>query len=856
MIRNLRIAIKLPAAIVVLCSIAVGMMAYMAVGSAHQILENQAQTRLTSIANAKRLSLRSSLDALRTSVVSQSNSPVFRGALTAFVGAFEAIPGDKFDHLRQRFVIDNEHPKGEKHLLDFAEGRDGYNRAHRKFHPYLRSLVEKNGYADLYLVDEYGNVLFSVMKYEDYAIRISDEGIAETGLTRIFADLINGGNASPFVFEDFSEYELAQSTSSAFMGTPIQASNGAILGVLIVRFEKEAIRVTDDSLAGLGETGVVYAIGDNRALRALSGNASEQAFIIDENAVGPVASALSGASGVVETTTFSGTPALAAYLPMQFAGTSWAVVAEQENRELFADISTLLKSTVTNGAILMLFSAVIGILFAKSITRPLLSVRDVMLNVARGELSSDVPETDRLDEIGDLSRALDTMRSDLQSADAELIARNKEQETASKEMAEMAADREKAALREVEIAKEKEASDRETAQAREAMMIDLGKSFGTVVEAAIGGEFSNRVEAKFSDQILNQLAENINQLLGAVDQGLSETGQVLERVADGDLTKGMEGDFRGAFGHLQGNVNNMIDGLKSLIIEISGSGSTLAESSAELRDTSGVLSNRAEQNAASLEEASAALEELSASIKQVGGNVADVSKDAQAARDTAQSSEKVAADAAASMDRIAAASKEIAGVVTVINDIAFQINLLALNAGVEAARAGEAGRGFAVVASEVRQLSQRAAEASNEISTVITKSDTAVYEGVENVSRAQSSLEEITVSVVSISAEVNEISNTIAEQVGGVGEITAAISQIDQSTQKQAASFEEVTAASGLLANEADGLKLSTARFRTGEEANVLEMKRPATIKVMPKERPKIVATGGGSVTKEGWEEF
>ncbi|MEP3054308.1 methyl-accepting chemotaxis protein [Ascidiaceihabitans sp.] len=832
------------------------MMAYMAVGSAHQILENQAQTRLTSIANAKRLSLKSSLDALRTSVVSQSNSPVFRGALTAFVGAFEAIPGDKFDHLRQRFVIDNEHPKGEKHFLDFAEGRDGYNRAHRKFHPYLRSLVEKNGYADLYLVDEYGNVLFSVMKHEDYAIRISDEGIAETGLTRIFADLINGGNASPFVFEDFSEYELAQSTSSAFMGTPIQASNGAILGVLIVRFEKEAIRVTDDSLAGLGETGVVYAIGDNRALRALSGNASEQAFIIDENAVGPVASALSGASGVVETTTFSGTPALAAYLPMQFAGTSWAVVAEQENRELFADISTLLKSTVTNGAILMLFSAVIGILFAKSITRPLLSVRDVMLNVARGELSSDVPETDRLDEIGDLSRALDTMRSDLQSADAELIARNKEQETASKEMAEMAADREKAALREVEIAKEKEASDRETAQAREAMMIDLGKSFGTVVEAAIGGEFSNRVEAKFSDQILNQLAENINQLLGAVDQGLSETGQVLERVADGDLTKGMEGDFRGAFGHLQGNVNNMIDGLKSLIIEISGSGSTLAESSAELRDTSGVLSNRAEQNAASLEEASAALEELSASIKQVGGNVADVSKDAQAARDTAQSSEKVAADAAASMDRIAAASKEIAGVVTVINDIAFQINLLALNAGVEAARAGEAGRGFAVVASEVRQLSQRAAEASNEISTVITKSDTAVYEGVENVSRAQSSLEEITVSVVSISAEVNEISNTIAEQVGGVGEITAAISQIDQSTQKQAASFEEVTAASGLLANEADGLKLSTARFRTGEEANVLEMKRPAPTKAMPKERPKIVATGGGSVTNEGWEEF
>ncbi|WP_187432381.1 hypothetical protein ROLI_000130 [Roseobacter fucihabitans] len=416
-------------------------------------------------------------------------------------------------------------------------------------------------------------------------------------------------------------------------------------------------------------------------------------------------------------------------------------------------------------------------------------------------------------------------------------------------------DAEKAATREVEMAKEKESADRKATKAREAMMIDLGNSFGTVVEAAVAGEFSKRVDANFSDQTLNELAENINQLLGAVDQGLSQTGQALERVAGGDLTKPMDGDFHGAFGHLQRNVNNMMDGLKSLIVEITGSGTTLASSSAELRDTSDGLSKQAEQNAASLEETSAALEELSASIKRVSGSVADASKNAQTARDTAQSSEKVASDAAESMESIADASKEITRVVGVIDDIAFQINLLALNAGVEAARAGEAGRGFSVVASEVRLLAQRAAEASKEIAAVIVKSDTAVSQGVEKVSNAKSSLETIAESVIGISKGVDEISTAISEQVHGIGEITTTVSQIDQNTQRQAASFEEVTAASAILASEADNMKQTTARFRTGQETKIAEMNKPAAPLTIQQPRSAAVSAGGRA-SQDGWNEF
>lgn len=483
------------------------------------------------------------------------------------------------------------------------------------------------------------------------------------------------------------------------------------------------------------------------------------------------------------------------------------------------------------------------------VSLPLVRLRDTMAEVAVKNYETEVPGLQRKDEIGDLSRALDMMRVNLQSAEAQSTAHNLEQEKADKERAEMAAEREKATQREIELAKEKEAADARAAAEREEMMIHLGKSFGDVVEAAIDGEFSKRVDAQFSDRILNELADNINQLLSVVDKGLSDTGQVLGRVANGDLSKRMEGDFRGAFGRLQGNVNGMIGSLKSLIVDISGSGSTLASSSAEMRDTATNLSRQAEQNAASVEETSAALEQLTASIRQVSGNIDEASSNARSARDTAQSSEQVAADAAGSIERIAGASKEIARVVGVINDIAFQINLLALNAGVEAARAGDAGRGFSVVASEVRQLAQRASDAAKEIDTVIMKSDEAVSEGVSKVTKARSSLETIAQSVIRISIGIDEVSGALTEQVSGISEITSAVGQIDQNTQKQAASFEEVTAASSVLASEAESLQQSTARFRTGEPGKVVTMKQPPV--KTPGKQADVKAVAGG-----GWDEF
>ncbi|MEP3053171.1 methyl-accepting chemotaxis protein [Ascidiaceihabitans sp.] len=809
-IRNIAIGVKLPIAIA--CSVAITVIALtiVSVTAARGIIANSVEEKLESIAMMQADRVNDLFGSIERDIRLQSATPLIAQALVAFTDGFESLGEDAYDTLTRVYIHENENPTGQKDLLVKADTQSSYGFMHSIYHPVLDNLQNEMGYYDLFLFDVKGNLVYSVFKENDFATNLVDGMWKDTGLATAFSKALERTPDQETVYVDFTRYGPSHSTAAAFMSRPVIDQNGILVGVLAYQMPIGALNQAAGDLQGLGATANGFLIGDDHLLRSSSIQTNETDILELAHNGEIIARGLADQSGSFSDTGFNGQDVMGYFNPIEFLGTKMVAIVQQDTKELFAGVGPLVFKILLFSLAIFLTVLMAAIMFSRSISVPIKNLTNSVKDVAAGNLQTNVPETTRGDEIGSLARATEVFRQNALKIDA----LNAEQTRANTKMEQLNTERESAAQREALLAAEKIEADKAAAAERQEMMEILGQSIGQVVNEAIAGNFSTRIETQFDDQTLVALSNDINALMQAVDSGLTETGRLLERVAQGDFSQRMTGRFDGAFADLQRNVNDMIDALTSLIVDIADTGETLAISSSDMQETAQALSQRAEENAASVEETSSALEHLSSSVRQVRDNVHEASADATEARKTAASSEKIAAEAVSSMDRIAEGSREITRVVAVINEIAFQINLLALNAGVEAARAGEAGRGFSVVASEVRALAQRASEAATEIEGVISASDIAVTDGVSKVGSARNLLEHIAARVVAISDRVEVVTAAVSEQSKGIDEISTAAIAIEQNTQKQAASLEEVTASTLELASQSRDLKKSTARFQ------------------------------------------
>ncbi len=498
-------------------------------------------------------------------------------------------------------------------------------------------------------------------------------------------------------------------------------------------------------------------------------------------------------------------------------------------------IQTEIATIEHNMIILLLLTAGIGLAIGvgtafyigtNQLSRPILQLTDSMKALASGDLDADVPFAGRKDEIGEMAAAVEVFKRNGQAV-RELNA----QENAL---------REKSA--------------------------DLQSSIATVVSAAAAGDFNQRINKDYGNTDLNRFAASVNELVGSVDTGISETRRVIASLSAGDLTQAMNGQFQGAFAELQRNVNDTFAILQKTMREVRTTTDSINGNSSELRAATDDLSKRTEQQAAALEQTSAALEEITAAVRNSTERAQEATVMVTEAKHSAAQSATVVRNAVDAMGRIEQASSEIGQITNVIDEIAFQTNLLALNAGVEAARAGDAGKGFAVVAQEVRELAQRAASAAKDIKALISKSGSEVATGVQLVQETGEVLGQIESRVLKINDHIHSIATAAREQSTGLGEVSTAVNQMDQVTQQNAAMVEEANAATHKLSSEADNLASLVSHFKVGEG-------RPVSAPAVARETARPVASparqmmgsvarafGGGSasaaVAKDNWEEF
>lgn len=326
------------------------------------------------------------------------------------------------------------------------------------------------------------------------------------------------------------------------------------------------------------------------------------------------------------------------------------------------------------------------------------------------------------------------------------------------------------------------------------------------------------------------------QLQITVEAVLSSTAVVMNAMAEGDLTKLMEGEYEGEFADLQQAINETVSKMSGVVQDITEAAASISSAATEISQGNVDLSQRTEEQASSLEETASSMEELTSTVRQNSDNARQANQLAVDAREKAEKGGSVIQNAIEAMSAISASSKKVADIIGVIDEIAFQTNLLALNAAVEAARAGEQGRGFAVVASEVRNLAQRSAAAAKEIKELINDSGEKVKEGSLLVDESGRTLEEIVEGAKKVGDIISEIAAAGIEQTAGIEQVNKAVTQMDEMTQQNAALVEEAAAAGESLDEQGKSLQQMMAFFNTGEEYAAEPMQQEAPVMRRPQQ--------------------
>ncbi len=337
------------------------------------------------------------------------------------------------------------------------------------------------------------------------------------------------------------------------------------------------------------------------------------------------------------------------------------------------------------------------------------------------------------------------------------------------------------------------------------------------VDAAAGGDLSRRVELAGRSGLMLKLGEGMNRWADAVSKALNEVVEMMSALAQGDLTKRIDGDYRGELQRLKDDSNATAEKLAAIVGSTVQGMTVIKDATVQLTAGSQDLSSRTEEQVSSLEEMAAAIRQMSATVRQNAENAQTDNQLMVAARAAAENGGQVAQSAVEAVAMIQDSANRIADIVGLIEEIAFQTNLLALNAAVEAARAGDAGRGFAVVAAEVRALAGRAGQASKEIKSLISSSGTHVTRGVDLVNKAGHSLSDIVTSVKRVAEIVSEIAAASREQSDGVQQVDASVNEMETVTQKNAAMVEESNAALNAVDRQIDGLLEVVSIFDTGQ---------------------------------------
>lgn len=371
--------------------------------------------------------------------------------------------------LQYTYIQANPNPLGNKDGLTLSNDGSSYSDAHATFHPHLSHYLKEFGYYDIFLVDNDGNIVYSVYKELDFATSLTSGPYADSEIAKVFREAHSSSSKEFTSITDFASYTPSYDAKASFMASPI-FSKGQKIGVLIFQMPINGINnimTQNQSWAnsGLGQTGETFLVGSDLLMRSMSRamfedkdahletlrknnvstdiinemNAKNSAIGLQPLGSPGVKAAVKGVTGFDIFEGYRHDNVLSAYAPIDIPGLEWAIISEINESEAFASATELSRSLITTmtviAVIVVLVAIGVGFLIARSITLPVNRTVCMLEEIANGDgdITARLPENGNdeltqlshffnvfVEKIHDIMKKLDTSTRTLTSTSSEL----------------------------------------------------------------------------------------------------------------------------------------------------------------------------------------------------------------------------------------------------------------------------------------------------------------------------------------------------------------------------------------------------------------------------------------------------
>ncbi len=389
--------------------------------NARSAIEQLTFDRLTSIRETKKRQIESYFQQIRNQVITLSEDRMIIDAMKLY---------------RQTFYNT---PYHQRTLLRSLEERTEYRAVDDRYYSILESYRRRFGYDDIFLIDpDSGYVVCSVLKKNDFATSLLNGEYSGSNIASVFYAAKKSGRPEFVKLVDFAPYAGSNYSPVSFIASPIY-DDSTLFGVLVFQIPIALVNqvMTSNnnwSAEGLGQSGESYIVGSDYTMRTdsrffiqepenyfhrLKKNGASDSLIqkirtqhssilLQKVKTQATIDAMQGKTDTKLINDYRGIPVLSSYTPLNIPGVNWVMLAEIDASEAFSSVVTLRERLILLGLVILLFFAFIGMVVARTISKPILLLTNTAGQFGEGNYSvrADVQSKD---EIGMLAAKFNSM---------------------------------------------------------------------------------------------------------------------------------------------------------------------------------------------------------------------------------------------------------------------------------------------------------------------------------------------------------------------------------------------------------------------------------------------------------------